>query len=61
MALNDAKLFDDLKAIKDLNTDGENNEDAALQKLADAITNYVKSAGLQGTTADGKAVTGNLI
>jgi hypothetical protein len=60
MALNLLKLIDDLKAIKDVSTDGENNEDTALRMLAEAIDAFVKSGQVTGTSATGGAVTGKV-
>lgn len=61
MALNDEKLKADLKDILKLSTDGKSNANEAFEKLAEAVINYVKSAGVDGLTADGKTVTGKLV
>lgn len=61
MALSRAKLVTDLKKIKELiNNTGNDNTDAAIEKLADAIEAYVKSGQVVGSTSDGKTVSGSI-
>lgn len=61
MALNLTKLIEDLKAIQNISSDGVSNADEALEKFANAINDFVKSGALQGTTADGKTITGKVV
>lgn len=62
MALDKNLLIDKLERIKDLkNTTGVDNTDAVIQKIADAIEAYVKTADLEGTVSGGNVIiTGNL-
>jgi hypothetical protein len=61
MALVDAALENDLRAILQLDSNGKSNVDEVIKKMALAVSNYMRSAQLQGVDGSGKPITGKLM